>query len=135
METIDIYVDGGFPKGRATWGFIVVENDNAIFSDRGVLDGDINEMYQVAGEIKSAEFAINYCKTNNKRARIFYDYKGIYCWVADFFGGKAWKTNNKHTKAYRKFVIDNRQWVDSFVKIKSHTGIRFNEMVDKIVKM
>ena len=47
----------------------------------------------------------------------------------------SWKTNNQLTKAYREFCIEMYKKLDiQFVKVASHTNIKYNELVDKLAK-
>ena len=127
MLTYDVYVDGSFNGSNASWGFIVVENDKPIHSDKGVLFGQINEMYQVGGEITAAMKAIEWAKTNSCKINIFYDYLGIENWAT-----KQWKAKKKFTQEYQKFMQDNKSYINSFKKVKSHSGNTYNEAVDQL---
>jgi ribonuclease HI len=131
-DYIDIYVDGSFKDGQALWAFVVVENDTMIYGSNGRLNGPINEMRQVGGELKAVIQAICYARRVGRPARIFHDYNGISKWVADGWGGKAWNCGNQWTQQYRDFVLKNRQHVHSFVKVKGHTGDKWNEEADRL---
>lgn len=133
METIDIYVDGSFDKSRATakWAFIAVKDGKKVFSDSGIItDPEIVEGWQIGGEIQAVIEAIKWSKTNSFKALIAHDYNGLYFWVADSWGEKAWRTNKSYNKKYREFVLSNRNWVQGFRKVDAHTGDFWNEMVD-----
>lgn len=132
MDPLEIYVDGSFKNEKAQWAFIVVKDDAVVYSERGELLGDINSMRQIGGELKGVIQAICYARRVGVPARIYHDYNGISRWVADLFGGKAWNTNSEWTTKYREFVVKNAEWVHSFVKVKGHTGDKWNEEVDKL---
>ncbi len=132
LNFLIIYVDGSFKNDKAQWAFIVVENNQAIYSERGELTGEINKMRQIGGELKAVIQAICYARRVGIPAIIHYDYNGIEKWVADLFGGKSWNCNNEWTQKYRDFVVKNRKHIDSFVKVKGHTGDFWNEEVDKL---
>ncbi len=129
---LEIYVDGSFLNEKAQWAFIVVEDDAAVYSERGQLEGEINEMRQIGGELKGVIQAICYARRVGIPARIYFDYNGIEKWVADLFGGKPWGCNKVWTQQYRDFVLKNGKWVHSFVKVKGHAGNKWNEEVDKL---
>lgn len=131
-EFIEIYVDGSFLNEKAQWAFIVVENDTAIYQERGQLEGEINTMRQIGGELKGVMQAICYARRVGTPAKIYHDYNGIFYWVADGWGGKAWRCNKHWTESYRNFVLANRKHVHSFVKVKGHVGDKWNEEVDKL---
>ena len=134
MEVLDIFVDGGFKNEKATWAFIVVdEHGNIIHQQKGSLEGKINSMRQIGGELKAAAEAVKYCRSIKKTARIFYDYYGIYKWIADIFNEKPWGAKNEFTQNYRQFMVSNRRWIHEMVKVKSHSGNKFNDLVDTLV--
>lgn len=135
QEIVHCYVDGGYVKGRATWGFIVINKDNKlIHKSKGKLIGSINKMNQIGGEIYSAMQAVEYCRNNNYKCLIFFDFVGIKHWVADIFGKQPWKAKNHWTKQYREFMILNKEYIEGMVKVKSHSGNYWNEYVDKYIK-
>ncbi len=89
-------------------------------------------MRQIGGELKGVIQAICYARRVKRPAKIHYDYKGIYWWVADGFGEVAWKTNKVWTEQYREFVLKNKEHIHSWVKVKGHSGDKWNEEVDKL---
>ena len=59
---------------------------------------------------------------------IFYDYEGILKWLT-----KEWVANKKYTEEYVDIMtIYSKQIVMGFVKVKSHVGIYYNELADKL---
>lgn len=130
---VDVYVDGSFDGQNASWAFAVVnkETDSVLFDAKGIItDPDINSGRQVGGEIQAVIEAIDFCKTKGLTAAIHYDYIGIEMW-ATF----QWAANKSYTKKYQQFMRQNKQHIHSFVKIKSHTGNKWNEYVDKLAKI
>ena len=136
------FVDGSYnPKnGLVGSAFIyikdgIITNSTAVNSatDSMGLKEEWSSMRNVAGEIKAVLEVLNFCKTKNiKNITICYDYQGIECWANGY-----WKTKNELTYNYakeiRKMRIDG--YDIKFVKVKAHTGIRFNENVDLCAKM
>ena len=48
---------------------------------------------------------------------------------------KAWKANLKGTKAYSDFYENIKKDIDvDFIHVMAHTGIEYNERVDKLAK-
>src|SRR6478736_8027631 len=130
IKPLEIYVDGSFLNDKAQWAFIVIEDDAVTYSERGQLEGEVNSMRQIGGELKGVIQAVCYARRVQTPAIIYHDYNGISMWVADLFGGKAWNTNNEWTTKYRDFICKNRKHIHSFVKVKGHTGNKWNEEVD-----
>lgn len=134
MKLVDIYSDGAYVNKIVTWGFIVVFNSTEIYRKRDILPPVFSEGRQVPGELKGAIEGIKWSKINNYKCNIFYDYLGIYRWVSDLFGhSNKWRTNKFYTQQYRAFIKENLEWINSFKKVKSHSGNLFNELVDKFI--
>lgn len=134
MNTIDIYTDGSFNGSYASWAYIIVNEDKLIHSETGNFSPSdpINAGYQIGGELGAVMEGLKYCKKNRLKGRIFHDYIGIRSWVGDLFGEKPWKTNKFYTKEYRNFVLAHKEFLEDFVKVKGHSGNKWNEEVDKI---
>jgi ribonuclease HI len=133
-DIVDAYVDGSVIEGKARWGLIVVRDDIELWRNCGELEGEINSMRQIGGELKGCIEAIRYARFHRVKVRIFYDYLGIEMWVADLFNKPCWRANNEWTQKYREFVVKNREFVHEFKKVKAHTGNRWNEAVDVLAR-
>lgn len=132
-KIIDIYTDGSFNKENASWAFICVSEGKEIYREKGMLFGEINSMWQVGGELAAVMEGIDYCKNNNYKCNIYYDFKGIFKWVADIFNQKPWKTKNKFTQEYREYMWENKYWINSMTWTKSHADCFWNNKVDEFV--
>ena len=88
-------------------------------------------MRNVSGEVKASMYVIQKAYDYNmKKVTIYFDYNGIQMWAIG-----SWKANNELTKLYRKFCDDMYKKLDiEFVKVKSHTNVKYNEYVDKLAK-
>ena len=95
------------------------------------VDDDLSEMNNVAGEIKGAEAAIQYCLDNNiSSVTIYHDYEGISKWC-----NGDWKAKKVGTIAYANFYKEASSKVRvQFVKVKGHSGDQYNELADKLAK-
>ncbi len=137
-EGVRAYVDGSFDaaNGRFSCGVIMVMTDadgnsetaefNAAFDDE-----EAAKQRNVAGEVMGSRLAIEYCLKNGiNKVEIYHDYEGIGAWA-----DRRWKANNPLTQGYRDFVAEARQNMEiSFVKVKAHTGNKYNEIADKLAK-
>lgn len=85
----------------------------------------------VAGELEGVKKAVEYAiECRKKEIKIFYDYKGIEEWA-----NGNWKTNNDITRSYVAFIKESKKKIKiTFFKVTSHTGVKYNEEVDKIAK-
>lgn len=135
MSNLIAYVDGSFDGINAKWGFIIVEDNKNIYQDCGIITNPvINEGWQIGGECWSAIQAVQWAKENSKIISVAHDFSGLVLWVGDYFGSPKWKTKKEYTKYYRQFIVQNRQYIKEFIKIKGHSGNLWNDEVDKLVK-
>ena len=127
-QPVYIYTDGSnFLDKKASWAIIVVQSDKVIDQKSGVLTGEICSLRNIAGELKAAVEAIDWARKNNVTVTVCHDLEAISRW-----GNGEWKTNNKWTRSYKKFVDSNRQFIAGFYKILAHSGVKWNEMADEL---
>ena len=121
-DTCVAYVDGSNTDSRVGSGVVMIFG-SATEKEEAVA------VRNVAGEINSAMMAMHTAKILGKRkVTIIYDYAGIEQWAT---GG--WSAKTPLAQAYKKFY-DNLSIEVEFVKVKGHTGVEGNEMVDKVAK-
>lgn len=137
-EGVRAYVDGSFDaaSGRFSCGIVMVITDDKGHSETIELksafdDEEASKQRNVAGEIMGSKLAIEYCMANGiEEVEIYHDYEGIGAWADG-----RWKANNPLTQGYRDFVAEARQKMEiGFVKVKAHTGNRYNEIADRLAK-
>ncbi|MEG1427252.1 MAG: RNase H family protein [Oscillospiraceae bacterium] len=89
------------------------------------------EMRNVAGEIMGAVSVIQYCVAEKiPRLLIYHDYEGVAKWATG-----EWKANKEGTKDYKQFCSAMRENLQfSFVKVKGHSGDRYNDVADSLAK-
>lgn len=131
------YIDGSYNSKEEIigWGGILVHNhkildsffDGETFEDNG-LEGNSRN---IKGEINAVKEAINIAHWHNlKEIAIGYDYNGLKYWAIG-----EWKTNLPLTKEYRSFMEQEMKDIKiHWIKIKSHTGHKYNEMADIYAK-
>ena len=92
----------------------------------GILeDQEVQGSHQVAGEIKAVTEAVRWCGENDvNEVVIYYDYKGLEKWAKG-----QWKTRKNVSRNYADFMRKDNIKIH-WVKIKSHTGIKWNEHAD-----
>ncbi len=127
-QPIFIYTDGSnFLDKKASWAIIVVQNDKVIDQKSGVLTGEICQLRNISGELKAAIEAIDWARKNNVTVTLVHDLQGILKWA-----NGEWKTNNKWTRSYKKFVDSNRQYIAGFSWCRGHSGVKWNELADEL---
>lgn len=136
-EVVKAYVDGSYRNKKAAWAFVVIKDDNVIHEACGVInDEQVNLGHQIGGECQSVLKALQWAAEHNKQLIIYYDYIGLMKWVADIIRPrcKPWRTNKEYTVAYRKTCLVYRDYIKDFVKVKSHSGVKWNEYVDSLAE-
>jgi ribonuclease HI len=127
---IEAYVDGSYKDGKTAWAAVIVKDEKLCEELSGLVDEEeVAGTRQVAGEVKAVEEVLCWCKAQKITGiRIYYDYAGIECWA-----NGAWKANLPLTQNYRAYVRNSGIRIE-WVKVKSHTGVKFNERADKLAR-
>lgn len=131
---VEAYVDGSYEHLIREYGsgVVILKNNNVekTYSIKGKKESLVG-MRNVAGEIEAAKVAMNYCLENGiKNLTLYFDYEGIEKWCTG-----VWKTNKEGTIEYKKFYDSIKSKLDvEFVKVKAHSGDKYNEEADKLAK-
>lgn len=134
IDGLSIYVDGSFSleKGNFSYGLIAIEDGKEVYEDYGIgQDEDAIALRNVAGEVLGSLKAVEYALDNDyKEVTIFYDYQGIECWALG-----TWKRNKYLTQEYHRIMQEYMKEIKvNFVKVKGHSGDKYNDVVDKLAK-
>lgn len=131
---VEAYVDGSYEHSIREYGsgVVILKNNNVekTYSTKGKKESLVG-MRNVAGEIEAAKIAMNYCLDNNiENLILYFDYEGIEKWCTG-----VWKTNKEGTIEYKKFYDSIKSKLNvKFVKVKAHSGDKYNEEADKLAK-
>lgn len=134
-DCLHAYVDGSYSVSdeRYAYGVVCVRNDVVEYIENGAeKDTSEKNIRQIAGELKGAIRAAEYAiSKGEKKLVIFHDYEGI----AHHATG-AWSRNEQSSIEYhsRMQELMKRGIEIVFVKVDSHTGDLFNELVDEKCK-
>ncbi len=127
------YVDGSFNSvvKEFTYGAVIFWNNKEYHFSGRFNDEELAKMHNVAGELKGSEKAIEFALENNINSIIIHhDYEGIAKWCTN-----EWKAKKEGTKAYKNFYDNAKEKVKiKFVKVKAHSGDKYNELADKLAK-
>lgn len=129
-----VYVDGSYEDSIKNYGsgVVILKNDEVIktFSIRGN-DKDLVSMRNVSGEIEASKIAMIYCIENKiEEIDLYFDYEGIEHWLTG-----RWQTKKEGTKKYKKFYDSIKDELKvNFVKVKAHSGDKYNDMADILAK-
>lgn len=126
----EIDIDGSYMEDKTSFAIVVRKDGEKIYEENGIVpEIEVRGSHQVAGELTAAMQAAEYCIKNKiNEVTIYYDMKGIEKWAT----GK-WKTNKEITKNFKEYFKGIELKIN-WVKVASHTGLYWNEYVDKLAK-
>ena len=132
-DTAVAYVDGSYRADTKEFscGAILFYMGEEIYFSKKFEDRELAEMRNVAGEILGSVSVISHCiEKEIKKLVIYYDYEGVEKWATG-----SWKANKKGTIEYKAFCEAAREKLEfSFVKVKGHSGDKYNDMADALAK-
>lgn len=132
-EHLVAYVDGSYDHGqrRYAYGCVLVLQGEVVSLNGAEAQEDYVGMRNVAGEILGSQQAILWAIEHHyKSITIYYDYEGIEKWADGI-----WKANKIGTKRYKEFIFESRKKIQiDFQKVAAHTGVKYNEMADRLAK-
>ena len=133
VDGVYAYIDGSFDRISGIYGsgVVIVDGDEKYEYKHAGNREDYAQLHNVAGELEAAKFVMWYAVDKKiKEITLFYDYQGIEAWAVG-----DWQANLPYTQDYVKFYNKMKTAVKvNFVKVKAHTGIELNEVVDKLAK-
>nr|WP_297936908.1 RNase H family protein [uncultured Lachnoclostridium sp.] len=130
------FTDGSYSQNKNKGGYgivLFIQNNKEIYDKvfrwSTQSHKQIIKLHNVGTECEAVKFVVKKAiEKNIQKITIFYDYEGIYKWLA-----REWKANNEYTKNYITTMTQYSQQIKiGFVKVKSHVGIIYNELADEI---
>lgn len=128
------FVDGSYNHEtlEAGFGCVMVRNDKILdeFSNSIMLDKH-NNSRNVEGELEGALQAVHWAVENHhEKITIVYDYNGIEKWV-----NGEWRAKKDLTRGYAAEMRALKMHIEiDFVKVKAHSGQKYNERADYLAK-
>ena len=128
-DGIRVFVDGSFSPNfpKSGWAFVVTENDKEIARGSGIT-AFAAESRNIDGEVMASFQAMRWLDANDKSGVICHDYEGIARWAKG-----EWQAKSNIAKRYVAAAQPYLHRV-SFEKVEAHTGVKWNELVDKLAK-
>lgn len=127
-ESHQAYVDGSYINGSVGYGAVILHQNQEIKRFSGSVEHDV-EQRQVVGELQATMQVLAWCEENNiMDIEIFYDYAGIQKWAVG-----EWRANNAATQHYQQTIQASPVRV-IWQKVKSHSGVLWNDVVDELAK-
>lgn len=132
-DTMLAYVDGSYNSATQEYsaGVVALWQGQEIAFSQKADDPTLKSMRNVAGEIMGAQIAMEYALEEQAKILVIYhDYEGVEKWCT-----KAWEAKQVGTKKYKAYYEQVAQQLDiHFVKVKAHTGDKYNEQADQLAK-
>jgi len=132
---IRAYVDVSLDRRtrRYAGGVVILVGDEEIEISEMGNDKTLVSMHNVAGELLGAIKAMEWVANSgieNPQLVIYHDYEGIHKWASG-----DWKANKEGTQSYVKTYNRYASIFDiRFVKVKAHSGDKYNEIADQLAK-
>ncbi|EFR30962.1 viroplasmin family protein [Eremococcus coleocola] len=131
-----VFVDGSFTNhdGRPRYGYgglIFLPQQAPHQLCQGFSPDQYIDARNVAGEIRGIMAAIDYLLDQAvTTAFIYYDYQGIEAWATG-----AWSAKKPISQLYVNFLQERQGRINlHFCHVDSHTGVEYNEVVDRLAK-
>lgn len=127
------YIDGSYDKETENYSFggcLFIDGNIYKFKKKYLKD-EYSSFRNVAGEIKGAGYIINYAINHGiKELNIYYDYLGIEKWYKG-----EWQAKSPIAIEYVNYANEAKKKINvNFIKIKSHTNNKYNDLADKLAK-
>ncbi|MDK2839542.1 MAG: ribonuclease H-related protein [Thermosipho sp. (in: thermotogales)] len=127
---VEFYVDGSYNSkaDKVGYAYVGLIDGNLTFKGSAVLSNKAG-LRNVFGEITAAYAAVIIAKKHGySRIKIYYDYSGVEEWVTG-----NWKAKNQITQNYARLMRNSGVSIE-FVKVKAHSGNKWNEVVDEMAR-
>ena len=150
MEKIEVYTDGacsGNP-GNGGYAFVILKGGKEILKLSGTQENTTNNYMELKAVVRAIEHVISELgsiPTKNKM-EVFIHSDSAYCinpvekgWIK-FWESNGWISRTgepiKNLELWIKlnYLLRHRKFKFKFVKVKGHSGDKYNEMVDKAAK-
>lgn len=134
-DCLHIYVDGSYniSTEKYSYGVVAVRNNVVEYIESAsAKDNSQKNIRQIAGELEGAVKGVQYALSKgDKKVVIFHDYEGI-CHHATGFWERREESSVEYYNKMNKLISGGIEVI--FVKVDSHTGDLFNELVDEKCK-
>lgn len=135
MDCLHVYVDGSYNTAteQYSYGMVAMKNNVVLHIESGASKNEsARNIRQIAGELEGAVKGVQYALLNNeKKVVIFHDYAGI-CYHATGFWERREESSKDYYMKMNELMKSGVEVI--FVKVDSHTGDLFNELVDEKCK-
>lgn len=131
-DELIIYSDGSY-NGElklSSYGVVYLQKSQPEYYRSGIVD-DKNDTQNVIGEITGVLEGLKYALfKKKKKVYIYHDYIGLSKWISG-----EWKVKSSDSSYYVNEINKYKSDIElEFVKVKAHSGEKYNEICDKLAK-
>ena len=134
-ECLHVYVDGSYNVNteRYSYGVVAVRNDIVEYIEsNAALDNSKSKIRQIAGELEAAIKGVEYALSKGeKKVVLFHDYEGVSHHATGYWDRKE-ESSIQYFQQMNQLMSEGIEII--FVKVDSHTGDLYNELVDEKCK-
>ena len=146
MKEFDIYTDGacsGNP-GKGGYAFVIIAQGKPLLKMSGCEEHATNNMMELKAVVRSLKHLESQLGKMKSIVRVHSD--SAYCinpiiqgWM-DMWKENGWKTKSgdpiKNVEMWQELdsLLEDKRMQVEFIKVKGHSGDKFNEMVDKAAR-
>lgn len=135
LDCLHIYVDGSYNVSteRYSYGFVAVRNNVVEYIESNPsIDNSKSNVRQIAGELEASIKALEYTlKRGDKKVIVFHDYEGVAHHATGFWERRE-QSSIEYFNKMNELMSKGIEVI--FVKVDSHQGDLFNELVDEKCK-
>ena len=135
QDCLHVYVDGSYSIATEeySYGMVAIKNNVVLHIESGSGKNEAaRNIRQIAGELEGAVKGVQYALLKGeKQVVIFHDYAGI-CYHATGFWERREESSKNYYMKMNELINSGIEVI--FVKVDSHTGDLFNELVDEKCK-
>lgn len=144
----EIYTDGACSHnpGPGGYSFIIIRNDEITYKQKGYSENTTNNEMELTAIVKALTILLKERSALKLDITVYSD--SAYCinpinqgWL-NIWKEKGWKNSKDEPIANKKLWLDlynllhpkrksNKNVNVKFVKVKGHSGVKYNELVDK----
>src|SRR5699024_8791985 len=133
-NVLEVYVDGSYNAVYKLGGYgcVMLQDGEVIHTISTAFDIDENRnTWNVEGETFATLTAVEWAmKKGFTNMFLYYDYTGIKHWADG-----SWTANKVTTREYQRKMKQYQQTIHiNFIKVKAHSGNKYNDLADKLAK-
>ena len=147
MGNFEIYCDGsckgnGKTSSRGGWGFVILHEGEIITKGSGAEENTTNNRMEMIALIEAVKTLLSFAEDSLITCCIYTDSAYVHnCYKDKWYEGwqrNGWRTASrtpvKNKELWEQIIPYFEDWRFSFLKVKGHNGVEYNELVDRLAQ-